>query len=342
MSSWTDVKNLIFQLLPDTGINVITPKKQRDAFNAVIDQIVASTPDPVEFEWKAVDENGDSVTYAIGAPVLDDNRWFIALVENTNKKPILPGGAINTDFWVEENANTSRYIDFWEAQLYTYGVEIVLHSNGLYLLDRDVVGAGPFQSTNIATEISADPPKWINLTPASEGNAGIDPSKIVNDFSTDPSDVSKVAGANAVYLLFQLLNSDDTNYDTLQEIVTFIKTIDTDGELVAAIDAAVGNTLWRIGGSETITFSAVVDLDKDQQVKYTIAGAIAYTLGSDVHLLNKRRVDILIADGINKPTFSGDFTVVYDGYNNSAGIKNIITFQYLDDDEVAVYIQYAS
>ena len=68
---------------------------------------------------------------------------------------------------------------------------------------------------------------------------------IINNFSIDPADTTKVAGADAVYTLFQLLESNDVDYDTLQEIVTFIKTIDTDGELVAAIDTAVGNTLWR-------------------------------------------------------------------------------------------------
>jgi len=73
----------------------------------------------------------------------------------------------------------------------------------------------------------------------------LSPADIVNDFSTDPGDSTKVAGADAVYTLFQLLESNDVDYDTFQEIVTFIKTIDTDGELVVAIDTAVGNTLWR-------------------------------------------------------------------------------------------------
>lgn len=54
---------------------------------------------------------------------------------------------------------------------------------------------------------------------------------------------------NKLYTLITNLQtivaSDDINYDTLQEIVNFIKTIDTDGELVAAIDTAVGHNGWR-------------------------------------------------------------------------------------------------
>jgi len=42
-----------------------------------------------------------------------------------------------------------------------------------------------------------------------------------------------------------IVASDDINYDTIQEIVDFVKTIDTDGELVAVIDTAVGNTTWK-------------------------------------------------------------------------------------------------
>lgn len=208
MSTWTDVKNQILQKLPDAGINVISPLKLRESLYAIIDQVIASTPDPVEFEWKATDSGGNSVTYEIGDPVIDDNRWFIAIAQNTNKKPVLPDGSINDDFWREENASTTRYIDNWQAKLYTYPVEIVIHNKKLYLLDRDVVGTGPFLSEDIDVEIAADPSKWFNLT--QEAGAGIDPDDIVNDFSTDPNDASKVAGANAVFKISEKQNGGNS------------------------------------------------------------------------------------------------------------------------------------
>ena len=60
-----------------------------------------------------------------------------------------------------------------------------------------------------------------------------------------------VAGDNLLKLytlitdLQTLVSSDDIDYDTLQEVVDFIKTIDTDGEMIAVVDAAVGNANWR-------------------------------------------------------------------------------------------------
>ena len=113
---------------------------------------------------------------------------------------------------------------------------------------------------------------------------------IINNFSTDPVDATKVAGADAVYSLFQTLASDDVDYDTLQEIVTFIKTIDTDGELVAAIDTAVGNTDWRTGGGGLVVDSSytalgatpVIDLDTADVFKKTFSANVtelAFTNG---------------------------------------------------------------
>ncbi|MBL6448580.1 hypothetical protein JMN32_19875 [Fulvivirga sp. 29W222] len=52
----------------------------------------------------------------------------------------------------------------------------------------------------------------------------------------------------SVNAILTAVASNDVNYDTLQELVDFIKTIDTEGELIALIDAAVGNTTWRNPG----------------------------------------------------------------------------------------------
>jgi len=177
---------------------------------------------------------------------------------------------------------------------------------------------------------------WKRAISADDG--GIDPADIVNDFSTDPGDSTKVAGADAVYTLFQLLESNDVDYDTLQEIVTFIKTIDTDGELVTAIDAAVGDDGWR-NSTEYPTFSPIVNLDKNKVVEHSVAGAILFTLGTETHITGNQLRLILTANGIDKPTFETEFTVAYDGYNNTSGVKNLIIFESVGNNEVLVYIQ---
>ena len=105
---------------------------------------------------------------------------------------------------------------------------------------------------------------------------------IINNFSTDPADATKVAGADAVYSLFQTLASDDVDYDTLQEIVTFIKTIDTDGELVAAIDTAVGNTDWRTGGVGLVIDSSYTALGTSPAIDLDTADVFKKTFSANV------------------------------------------------------------
>ncbi len=50
---------------------------------------------------------------------------------------------------------------------------------------------------------------------------------------------------NLIVGLQNLVSSNDLDYDTLQEVVDFIKLIDTEGEMLATMDAAVGNADWR-------------------------------------------------------------------------------------------------
>ena len=135
------------------------------------------------------------------------------------------------------------------------------------------------QSAIIPSKIIVQSASFKNV-----GGGGIDPADIVNDFNTDPDDATKVAGADAVYSLFQILASDDVNYDTLQEVVDFIKTIDTDGELVTAIDTAVGNTDWRTGGGggglvvdpsyTALGATPVIDLDTADVFKRTFSANV--------------------------------------------------------------------
>ena len=128
---------------------------------------------------------------------------------------------------------------------------------------------------NDANDLS-NPASWTKL---GEGTGGIDQSSIVNDFTNDPNDVTKIAGANAVYTIVQnvnsintLLQSNDTDLDTIQELVdtiksnvAFIESIDTDGELVSTIDAAIGNTSWR-----TIYSSKLADIKTISTATYTV------------------------------------------------------------------------
>jgi hypothetical protein len=91
------------------------------------------------------------------------------------------------------------------------------------------------------------------------------------------------------------------------------------------------------------TFSAIVNLTNNRRkFKQTIAGAIAYTKTGTYAAKHEGniRVDYLTANGVNKPTFSSDFIVVWDNWLNTNGQLNTITFEYLPSGKIAVDMRY--
>jgi hypothetical protein len=87
-------------------------------------------------------------------------------------------------------------------------------------------------------------------------------------------------------------------------------------------------------------FAAAVDLQDNFKVMHTITGAIEYTKGAQAHKIGNVREDFLVANGINKPTFSADFVVVWDNWVNTINTLNVIRFEYLSNGKIQVDLRY--
>lgn len=89
-----------------------------------------------------------------------------------------------------------------------------------------------------------------------------------------------------------------------------------------------------------ISFGATVNLHENVKATHQVAGAIAYIKGAEAHKVGNIRYDYLTADGINKPTFSADFVVVWDNWLNTINSVNRIRFEYLPSGKIAVDIRW--
>lgn len=101
-----------------------------------------------------------------------------------------------------------------------------------------------------------------------------------------------------------------------------------------------------IGGSVEVAHATALVFDKGYIVEHDVAGPIAYTFnaGSEENdneaKLSKTRVHYLKADGINKPTFSNDFVIRYDGWDNTMNKINRLRFEFVGNGQVLVDITY--
>lgn len=90
----------------------------------------------------------------------------------------------------------------------------------------------------------------------------------------------------------------------------------------------------------TLAFNAQVNLHESFKTIHSIAGAIAYTKGAQAHKTGNIRSDYLVANGINKPTFSSDFVVVWDNWMNTINTLNVVRFEYLSNGKIQVDLRY--
>ena len=101
-----------------------------------------------------------------------------------------------------------------------------------------------------------------------------------------------------------------------------------------------------VGGAEEVEHTTALKFNKHYTAEHTVAGAIAYTFNAgseetnDEAKLSRTWLIYLKADGINKPTFSGDFSIQYDGYNNTLNTINRLRFEYVGGGKVLVSITY--
>lgn len=83
----------------------------------------------------------------------------------------------------------------------------------------------------------------------------------------------------------------------------------------------------------------VLKFDKNYRFSHQMIGAVNITLNGVVsNFVSNYNIIYIQADGTNKPTFSSDFTVIYDGWNNTVGKWNRLRFEYTPAGKAIVQI----
>jgi hypothetical protein len=150
MSTWADVQSYIAtQLVPGlaNGTNV---QKIRNSLQAIINQINTASLSPTnDFEWKS------DVNYAADiTPVLWRSRWFVSNIDNNiGVEPITSGGVVQAA-WRAVNSSPGSGIQVWVEQVYPNLFEVVFANGIIYFLDRNEVGADPFNSMDFEAEVT--------------------------------------------------------------------------------------------------------------------------------------------------------------------------------------------
>jgi hypothetical protein len=89
------------------------------------------------------------------------------------------------------------------------------------------------------------------------------------------------------------------------------------------------------------TFSSEIDLSINSTIRHSVTEAIAFTLGTDpAPVLGKTSTVFLVSNGINAPTFSADFEIIYNNYLNTSGRVNRLFFQSIGNGKALVEITY--
>lgn len=157
----TQLYALIDSNLTRVGSNRITGAEIKEVCNEIVNYLVANTdllPD-----WSAAGNyNTDGTGTGRYAKHPDTNgrkRLFETKIDNNinNLPPTDPLVTENTN-WREISQSAAATIPDWAAGVYGSGLVIVHFENELYKLE---VGARPFQSVNIITEIAAS--QWSKL-----------------------------------------------------------------------------------------------------------------------------------------------------------------------------------
>jgi len=169
----TELKVLIDTNIPDNTIGLITPSKERQVMKALADFAASSNgeADSGSFVFDA------GFSYSIGDPVIYAKAWYLSL-SSTNLNNIPSSSPLNWELIGSENNVISIYSP---NKVYLGEITLVMESMKLYLLDRDVVGAGPFLSTDFAGELAAG--KWLTLSGGEKGDPGTSVT-ILGSFAT--------------------------------------------------------------------------------------------------------------------------------------------------------------
>lgn len=126
---------------------------------------------------------------------------------------------------------------------------------------------------------------------------------------------------------------DSTNIEVLTPLV--------DQDKIDIIVTTAFTQTTNIGGIEQITFTPVVKLDQNYSLEKLVNGPIAYTFDGTNAALGVRRIDYLISDGINEPTYDpAVFLFRYNGWLNEQNRRHRVYFEYMGGGKVMVDIVY--
>lgn len=111
----------------------------------------------------------------------------------------------------------------------------------------------------------------------------------------------------------------------------------TDG---AVSQAAIVNAPRLLDGG---VFTSAVNLTVSQRkFKHSISGAVAYTKTGSYNASHEGNIreDFLVANGVNKPTFSSDFVVLWDNWLTTINTVNHLKFMYMSNGKIGVELRY--
>jgi hypothetical protein len=119
------------------------------------------------------------------------------------------------------------------------------------------------------------------------------------------------------------------------------------GRLVGAGDLVIASTGGGGGGGAYLTDLdtwPILKFDKNYRYVHTMAGAVAISsnLVSPAGVLGNFCKLYIKANGVNKPTFSPEFTVVWDNWLNSNGSWNRFLAENTPDGKILLQIEQAS
>jgi len=138
-----------------------------------------------------------------------------------------------------------------------------------------------------------------------------------------------------------ILVSVENGYELNELHDVYYPAAPTDGQALVYVGA---NSRWepKSAGIVEKTFTSVMNFEKSYKMNHTVAGAIAFTKGVETHVYNNKNIIYLKADGINKPTFSADFEIIADNYNNTLNVWNRVYAEYQPSGKIAVWIDYTA
>mgnify|MGYP000853454696 CR=1 FL=1 len=244
---------------------------------------------------------GHSVTVEEGGHVYVYNEGSEAGV-----KPFAPG----IGSW--ELKYTKSVVE-WQPGTYRSSPTLVLRNNAIYRLTRPV----PFESTDFEAEASNPTPVWEKVS----GGGG----HTFEDQSGTALPTRSIAKAGA-----GIEFEDDAEGEK-----TVIR---VEEDLTDHVDGAdeVKHTGNQVGVfSESIAFvDGVMTFDKNKYIQsHQITATFEFTKSAGTHYSGAMIEACFVADGVtgHKPTFSADFNIQYDNWDNTNGAKNLIRMRYLPE-----------